>query len=576
MQPGQLLRNRYRIEKHLAGGGFGQTYLAVDTDLPSKPQVVVKLLKPMSNDPATLQIARRLFDTEAETLEKLGKDNDRIPSLYAYFESGGEFYLVQEFIKGMTLTDELNARQLSESDTLAILQGILTGLSRVHIQNIIHRDLKPDNIIRRASDRMLVLIDFGAVKQVRAATVTTPNPPTIGIGTDGYMPTEQSIGYPQPASDVYAVGAIGIQCLTGSAPHLLFDRDNLKIEWQHLRRINRDLVKVFDRMVAPDYRQRYANATEALQAIESLIAPPVQPPPKPPIITPNVNPAFAINAPKLTRIQFTSVKLDRQGKIVDQPTGSAEIFTEDLGNGVELTMVKIPAGKFLMGSPQGEGIDSETPQQQVNIPEVYIAQTPITQAQWKAVNNSWWQSIIANNPSYFKGNDRLPVECVSWLDAMDFCQKLSQKTGKTYRLPSEAEWEYACRAGASTPFAFGETITPAVVNYDGNYPYGGTGKGEYRAKTTPVGSFPANLFGLYDLHGNVLEWCLDEWIDNYNLVPTDGSARGNISSRDGNKVRLLRGGSWVNYASNCRSANRYSATASYRLGVSGFRVVSVP
>jgi serine/threonine protein kinase len=294
MQSGQLLCNRYSIETHLAGGGFGQTYLAVDTHLPSKPQVVVKLLNPMNNDPATLQIAQRLFNTEAETLEKLGKDNDRIPSLYAYFEFDGEFYLVQEFIAGMTLTDELNTQRLSESEVITILQEILTGLSRVHSQNIIHRDLKPDNIIRRAKDRKLVLIDFGAVKQVRAVTMMTPNPAisrTIGIGTEGYMPSEQGLGYPKPASDVYAVGAIGIQCLTGSAPHLLFNEDSLSIEWQHLLRVDRDFAKVLNKMVAPDYRQRYANATEALNAIESLNISPTQqiePPPiavQPPVIT---------------------------------------------------------------------------------------------------------------------------------------------------------------------------------------------------------------------------------------------------------------------------------------------------
>ncbi len=315
MQSGQLLCNRYSIEQHLAGGGFGQTYLAIDTHLPSKPQVVVKLLKPMSTDPTTLQIAQRLFNMEAETLENLGKDRDRIPSLYAYFKSGGEFYLVQEFINGTTLTQELNARQLSESDTLAILQEILIGLAMVHSQDVIHRDLKPDNIIRRASDRKLVLIDFGAVKQVRAASATMPTAgisPTIGIGTEGYMPSEQGLGYPKPASDVYAVGAIGIQCLTGVAPHLLFDEHSLTIEWQHLRRVNVDFINVLKRMVAPDYRQRYANAAEALIAIESLnitTVKSVKPPPTP-VRVPIGSPVII---PPVVRLQPTQpVRLNQQ------------------------------------------------------------------------------------------------------------------------------------------------------------------------------------------------------------------------------------------------------------------------
>jgi eukaryotic-like serine/threonine-protein kinase len=637
MQPGQLLCDRYRVEKALAAGGFGETFVAVDTHLPSKPQVVVKLLKPSSNDPTTLQIAQRLFNTEAETLEKLGKDNDRIPSLYAYFELRGEFYLVQEYITGTTLTEELQGRKLSESDTLAILKEILTGLKTVH-PHVIHRDLKPDNIIRRASDRKLVLIDFGAVKQVRVATVMTPNPisRTIGIGTEGYMPSEQGMGYPKPASDIYAVGAIAIQCLTGSAPHLLFNEDTLSIEWQHLRRINPDFATVLNKMVAPDYRHRYANATEALESIESLIPAlqvspptpipptvsppiatipvvrspprrkPIQPPVKPRVTKPSLNPvtrrnfinwlglggvgvwvlsqigkkssdaptlptasspSLAGSAPKLTKIQFTSVKLNNKGIIIAKPPGSARIYTEALGNGVDLTMVKIPGGKFMMGSPDSEKdrIKDESPQRQVTVPEFYLGQTLVTQAQY--------QAIMGNNPSNFKGNDKLPVEQVSWLDAVEFCEKLSQKTNRTYRLPSEAEWEYACRSGTNTPYAFGETINPSVVNYDGNAPYGGAAKGEYRLKTTPVGSFPPNLFGLYDLHGNLWEWCLDKYTDNYNGAPTDGSARGDIISREKNKIRVLRGGSWNSIAQHCRSADLNHLAASNRYSKIGFRVV---
>ncbi len=270
--------------------------------------------------------------------------------------------------------------------------------------------------------------------------------------------------------------------------------------------------------------------------------------------------------PKLTKIQFTSVKLNAKGVIIAKPPGTAQIYTEALGNGVALKMVKIPGGKFMMGSPESEkDREAESPQHQVTVPEFYLAQTLVTQAQY--------QSIMGNNPSNFKGNDKLPVEQVIWLDAVAFCEKLSQKTNRTYRLPSEAEWEYACRAGSKTPYAFGETINPSVVNYDGNYPYGGAAKGEFRQKTTPVGSFPPNLFGLYDMHGNLWEWCLDEYVDNYNGAPTDGSARRNINSRDKNTNTVLRGGSWINVALSCRSAIRNYYAASFRFYDVGFRVV---
>ncbi|MGH2414455.1 MAG: formylglycine-generating enzyme family protein, partial [Microcystaceae cyanobacterium] len=155
-------------------------------------------------------------------------------------------------------------------------------------------------------------------------------------------------------------------------------------------------------------------------------------------------------------------------------------------------------------------------------------------------------------PSHFKGDD-CPVERVSWDDAVEFCARLSKKTGREYRLPSEAEWEYACRAGTTTPFYFGETITTDVANYNGDYIYRNAPKGEYRRRTTRIGSFPPNAFGLYDMHGNVWEWCADTWHNNYKGAPTDGRAWINDNN---NKYRVLRGGSWVCYPGSCRSACR--------------------
>jgi formylglycine-generating enzyme required for sulfatase activity len=289
-------------------------------------------------------------------------------------------------------------------------------------------------------------------------------------------------------------------------------------------------------------------------------SPSPDPPPSRPIVD---DPKF------LKKISFTSVRLGNSSQILERPVGSAMMFTEELAKGVAMNMVKIPAGKFTMGSPTSEKDrqSDESPQHLVTVPEFYCGQTLVTQAQW--------QAIMGNNPSEFKGNDKLPVDSVSWLDAMGFCEKLSQKTGRAYRLPSEAEWEYACRAGTQTPFAFGETITPAVVNYNGNFPYASAAKGEYRAKTTPVGIFPANGFGLYDMHGNLWEWCLDEWVDNYNNSPTNGSAREGVSQSANNSQRLLRGGSWEYGARNCRSAYRNYSAESNRINLCGLRVVAV-
>jgi formylglycine-generating enzyme required for sulfatase activity len=247
----------------------------------------------------------------------------------------------------------------------------------------------------------------------------------------------------------------------------------------------------------------------------------------------------------LETIRFTTVKLDRQGKVVARPTGTAQIYKEDLGNGLSLTMVKIPAGSFLMGSPIDEGLEThDKPQHKVNLGVFYLGQTEVTQAQY--------QAIMGSNPSKFKG-DELPVERVSWLDAKEFCKKLSQKTGKTYSLPSESQWEYACRAGTTTPFAFGYTITTDTANYNGNYVYSKEPKGAYRNKTTVVTTFPPNAFGLFDMHGNVWEWCADTWHNNYAGAPTDGSV---WQSQNENDNHVLRGGSWINDPGNCQSGYR--------------------
>jgi eukaryotic-like serine/threonine-protein kinase len=287
--------------------------------------------------------------------------------------------------------------------------------------------------------------------------------------------------------------------------------------------------------------------------------------------------------PDLSKISFTSVRLDNTGKILEQPAGSAMVFQEDLGKGVSLAMVKIPAGKFMMGQTASEEQElrkilpeknyqqysaSELPQHQVTVPEFFLGQMLVTQAQW--------QAIMGKNSSKFQGDGKLPVDSVNWLNAIDFCQKLSQKTGRTYLLPTEAEWEYACRAGTTTPFSFGETITPTAVNYDGNYTYAKAAKGEHREKTTIVGSFPANLFGLFDMHGNLWEWCLDEWSDNYNNAPNDGSAKGNVTSKDSSKKHVLRGGSWERHPDYCRSAYRGRKFSDLFNDDVGFRVVYAP
>ncbi|MEG4090623.1 formylglycine-generating enzyme family protein [Microcoleus sp. Pol12B4] len=261
---------------------------------------------------------------------------------------------------------------------------------------------------------------------------------------------------------------------------------------------------------------------------------------------------------------FDVITVDSYGKENSRSRNYAHFFTEDLGNGVVLEMVYIPGGTFMMGSPATEkySSDSERPQHQVTVPTFFAGKYPITQAQW--------QAVMGYYPYYFKGEKR-PIEDISWYQAVELCGKLSEKTGKKYRLLSEAEWEYACRAGTTTPFYFGETITPELVNYKGHEPYANAPKGLYRHQTTDVGSFPPNAFGLYDMHGNVLEWCSDHsdaWHSNYNGAPTDGSSWESCTGG----YRVLRGGSWISKGYSCRSANQFSLFVLARGPYAGFRV----
>jgi len=285
--------------------------------------------------------------------------------------------------------------------------------------------------------------------------------------------------------------------------------------------------------------------------------------------------------PAMEAFDFDVVTVDMYGNITSRRKGYAQYYREHLGV-ITLDLVEIPGGTFQMGNSDAQAEEArkeyerygvkaadalttsriETPQHAVTVPTFYLGKYEVTQAQWRAVTSLPQVNRSLNpSPSKFKG-DNLPVEQVSWDDAVEFCARLSKATGKNYRLPSEAEWEYACRAGTTTPFSFGEAITPDLVNYNGNYPYESVAQGLYREKTVPVGSLGmANEFGLYDMHGNVWEWCADGWHYNYISAPSDGSE---WKQGADNRVRLVRGGSWRDYAVACRSAVRNVIWAYYK------------
>jgi formylglycine-generating enzyme required for sulfatase activity len=273
--------------------------------------------------------------------------------------------------------------------------------------------------------------------------------------------------------------------------------------------------------------------------------------------------------PTTTTFEFEVVTVDAQGQKTKHSRKQAQYLVEILGDGVELEMVSIPGGKFTMGSSQEEleSGEDERPRHLVTVKPFFIGKYPITQAQWRAIASlPKIKHDLPLNPSCFKGDNR-PVERVCWYDAEEFYDRLSKVTGRKYRLPSEAEWEYACRAQTTTPFHFGATITTNLANFCQQDQ--SMNKVE-RKQTTDVGSFPANAFGLYEMHGNVWEWCADNWHEDYQDAPSDGS----VWVINGNsEYRILRGGSWDYFPTFCRCTYRFFENPQVKDKEFGFRVV---
>jgi formylglycine-generating enzyme required for sulfatase activity len=342
-------------------------------------------------------------------------------------------------------------------------------------------------------------------------------------GTHGYMAVEQMNGKPKPGSDVFALARTMAHALTGIPPLDMVDSHLQEVMWRGVAKgVSDEFAEVINRAMEIKLADRFKSAREALDALRSprvstLVAnapPVIVAPPSPTIVVPQLAPNFT--------------------------------------NSIGMEFVLLPSGKFLMGSPKREAgrSDDEDPQHEVTIGEpFYLGKYEVMQGEWKAV--------MGDNPSHFKGDDRLPVENVSWNDCQEFIKRLNGKNdGWEYRLPSEAEWEYACRAGTMGDYA-GELDAMAWYGENSGL------------KTHPVGEKKANAWGLHDMHGNVWEWCQDGWHKDYNGAPSDGSAR----EQGSDNLRVLRGGSWFDVARNCRSADRFCLPLVNRY-VNGFRLVA--
>ncbi len=487
-----LLKDRYRALKLLGQGGFGKTFKAVDEDQPRKPLCVIKQFAFSNNHPETRQIALKLFYEEAQHLEALGK-HDQITELLAYFDVEGQLYLVQQFIEGQDLEQELaTAGTFNQAQIRELLESLLPVLDFLHHQSppVIHRDIKPANIIRRSSDGGLVLVDFGAAKLASQTMLAKTG--TV-IGSPEYTAPEQARRKPVFASDIYSLGVTCIYLLTQVSPFDLFDMNQDAWVWRDYlvdNPVDEKLGKVLDKMIANFLPQRYQSAMEILEDLtdfaskNTLPTVPLPSTSKPEALDRSVNNDSSLELFEFETAQIVTVKKTVKKKIslkegvvfkrwveheidetIDVPEvkrrkGKAQQFVQELGNGVKLEMVYISAGSFMMGS---NDFNNQKPIHRVAIAPFCMGRYAITQQQYHA--------IMGENPSRFKGDNR-PVETVSWDDAMSFCQKLSKSTGKQYTLPSESQWEYACRAGTTTPYYFGDTtpfyfsktILPDLVN----------------------------------------------------------------------------------------------------------------
>ncbi|NET00309.1 MAG: SUMF1/EgtB/PvdO family nonheme iron enzyme [Sphaerospermopsis sp. SIO1G2] len=581
---GEILRNRYRILRLIGEGGFSKTYAAEDVDRLDAP-CVIKQFFPQVQGTGQRAKAAEFFKEEAVRLYELGENHSQIPRLLAFFSQGSSLYLVQEFIIGKTLLQEVQEQAYNESEIHQLLLDLLPVLEFVHQKNVIHRDIKPENIIRRYADKKPVLIDFGGAKQVTHTSIARQ---ATAIYTLGYAPTEQMAGFACHASDLYALGVTCVRLLTQDLPlqdtyglkDPLYDPMNAKWLWEERLagkgiKISDQLKKILDKLLQHFPGDRYQTATEVLDDLKAEVSTPVakQITPVPEIVPAATETPTKIIIPDLPleNFDFDIVTVDTGGRQVHRDRGSNQLFKEQLNKYVTIEMLSIPGGSLMMGSPESEGNADEHPQHQVNIKPFLIGKYPITQAQWKTVALlPQVTQALELSPAKFKGAS-LPIENVSWYEAVEFCLRLSLKTGRNYRLPTEAEWEYACRAGTTTAFHFGDRITEDLVNCSGGDFYVVPPRSSFRKEITKVGSYKvANNFGLYDMHGLVWEWCADPWHNNYDGAPNDGS----IWDDDGDIYRrVLRGGAWNFNAELCRSASRSWNEAEGGLRMSGFRVV---
>ena len=577
-QPGQKLRNgTYEIDRELGRGGFGITYLARHIMLEC-PMVIKSPHTHLSSEPTYTAYVDR-FTKEGRNLKDLSKaQHPNIVRVADFFGEGAVPCMVMDYVEGETLSNRVQqAGAIDEATIVPCIVTIAEVLSQVHELNLVHRDANPANIIIQPNGQPM-LIDFGIALEIKPRRTTTQ----AGLGGHwDFAPYEQlskKQNSGDPRVDIYCLGATLYFAITGECPDSAYDRkDSIQEGKDSLispqtivptlsDRINHAILSAME--MDPDDRPASMKAWITLLTTDDGLLSKITPP--------------TLESLPLKRWDFQTIVVNQYAKIIEKPDRTVQHFEEEIAEDLSIKMIVVPGGSFMMGSPEGElgSYSDEKPQHLVTVPSFAIAQTLVTQAQWKAIAQlPKVKQKLNSSPSYHLGDDR-HVEQINWLEAVEFCDRLTRLTCKPYRLPSEAEWEYACRAGTITAFNMGPTIATDFANYRGrddvrddrtiSGSYGEGPKGNYRGKTTPSQTFSANGWGLYDTHGNLWEWCADDWHDNYEGAPIDGSVW-DASNDSGSKV--TRGGSWFSTPQYCRSAIRNSNAPGYRSYTIGFRVI---
>lgn len=601
---GKTLNNgQYIVESILLRGGSNLCYRAKDVKrdklVTIKSTNISQIMEAERGD-----LAEKLIKQAQSLAVKC--ESPYLVKLYPQvFLEEDQAFMVMDYPEGVDLASYIdNYGKLPPEEALILITKIASAVNILHQNRCLHLDLNPQNIVIEEKTQNPVIVDYGwAIKLFALASRKMPLSPNDCFSPPEKMKENVKVGI---YSDIYSLAAILYVLTTAQLPltpnmrsfHELIpplqynanisDRFSeaivrgMALEIKQRPQYLKDWLDLFTETLSEEEKEKQLPVIEkteftpclseetVVQKSTQIIAPPTITKPK-------------YNYPNIEEFSFETINLKEEKKLFglvskvekNLISKKGQFFVEYLGQGVNLEMVFVPSGSFLMGSNSSEPHreKDESPQHKVNLNSFYVSKYPVTQSQWKIVSS--FPKVTRNlktKPAQFRG-DNLPVERVSWFDAQEFCKRLSKYTGRNYRLPTESEWEYACRGNTQTAFSFGDIITHEVANFDRASKSDSKNKEtKLEKKTTPVDNYFPNPFGIYDFHGNVWEWCEDNYSNSYTQKPRDGSA---YLTSTGNQNRVVRGGSWALPQEYCRSAKRNSYPPDSSYNFIGFRVVCV-